>query len=235
MANTSGESDQARGGAEVVPPAPVSPYIPPTTVPLAPPVPASPAPAVTRVIPHPGPPHLTAPPSQASPPAPGWVPAAVIATIVVVVVTAIIAATALLTSQPDAPALPTPAATASPDEGADPGNGAVDASSIEGHLEAKIEQYKRARDDGSLWTQIPRSDFNLTAVTAFLFFLTDMKLAASFGVDDATAGEYLAESAELERLLLAQEPLGSDIEITFSEDRVFRYDGDTGEGGYSTE
>ncbi|HWS52364.1 MAG TPA: hypothetical protein VN241_15240 [Microbacterium sp.] len=232
MASTSGESDDPRGEAEVIPPAPVSAYAPPATVPLAPPVTAPPSFPASDARPHPGPgPALT--PPQGSPPTPGWVPAAVIAAIVVIVVAGIIAATALLTSQADAPALPAPpAATASP---GDPASGSVNAASIEGHLEAKIEQYKRARDDGSLWTQIPRNDFNRTAVTAFLFFLTDMKLAASFGVDDATAQEYLAESVELERLLLAQVPLGSDIEITFSEDRVFRYDGDTGEGGYSKE
>ncbi len=180
----------------------------------------------------------TAQPSSAhaSPPTPGWIPAAVIAAIVIFVVAALIVATALLTSQPETPAAPpTSASTAPPAAGGAPTLGPVDAGSIKAVLEDKIDQYKRARDDGSLWRQIPDNDFNRTAVTAFLFFLTDMKLAASFGVDDATAQEYLAEAEELEQLLLSQQPLGSDIEIAFSEDRVFRYDGDTGEGGYSSE
>lgn len=106
---------------------------------------------------------------------------------------------------------------------------------IESRLEAKIEQYKTARDDGSLWEQIPATPKNDTAVTAFLFFLTDMKIAASFGVDASTASSYAEEARVLEEKLLAEEPLGSDIEIAFSEDRIFRYDGETGEGGYFTE
>lgn len=109
------------------------------------------------------------------------------------------------------------------------------ANDTEAMLEEKLDQYRAARDDGSLWEQIPDTQFNRTAVVAFLFFLTDMKVAATWGIDDETAAEYEEEVAELERRLLAQEPLGSDIEIAFSEDRIFRYDGDTGEGGYFEE
>jgi hypothetical protein len=56
--------------------------------------------------------------------------------------------------------------------------------------------------------------------------------ATAFGVDDDEAAEFARDAAEYERLLLAGEPLGDDITISFSEDRVFTYDGDTGEGGY---
>lgn len=96
-------------------------------------------------------------------------------------------------------------------------------------IQNKIDEYKRARQDGSLWQRIPDNEFNQTAVSAFLYLLTDMKVAAIWGADPS---EYLDEVAELERKLLAQEPLGSDIQITLS-DRTFTYDGDTGEGGYT--
>ncbi|MGN7966212.1 hypothetical protein ACTJKK_09060 [Microbacterium sp. 22179] len=96
-------------------------------------------------------------------------------------------------------------------------------------IQSKIDEYKRARQNGSLWQQIPDNEFNQTAVSAFLYLLTDMKVAAIWGADPS---EYLDEVAELERKLLAQEPLGSDIEIILS-DRTFTYDGDTGEGGYT--
>lgn len=117
-----------------------------------------------------------------------------------------------------------------PSEQAPPASG-VTADEVGDWLGAKMDEYKRARDDGSLWTRIPDNAFNQTAVTAFLYFLTDMKSATLFGIDQATADEYVAETARLEQLLLAQQPLGDDIEITF-EDGGFRYDGDTGEGGY---
>lgn len=109
------------------------------------------------------------------------------------------------------------------------------ANDTEAMLEEKLDEYRTARDDGSLWEQIPDTQFNRTAVVAFLFFLTDMKVAASWGIDRDTATEYEEEVAELERRLLAEEPLGSNIEIAFSEDRIFRYDGETGEGGYFEE
>lgn len=101
--------------------------------------------------------------------------------------------------------------------------------SVEGQLQAMIDDYRDSRADGSLWGRIPKTEFNETAVTAFLYLLTDLKLAASFGADTA---EYLDRAAELERKLLAEEPLGTDISITLS-DRTFTYDGTTGEGGFT--
>lgn len=111
----------------------------------------------------------------------------------------------------------------------------ADASNIAAQLESKIEEYKALRESGELWQTIPDTEFNRVAVVAFLYFLTDMRIASDFGVDADTAQEYAEEMAMLEERLLAEEPLGSDIEIVFSEDRVFRYNGDTGEGGYSEE
>ena len=105
-----------------------------------------------------------------------------------------------------------------------PASGAVESS-----LQAKIDEYKSARDNGALWNRIPDSSFNRTAVSAFLYLLTDLKLAASFGADTS---DYLEQADELEQKLLNQEPLGSDISIKLS-DRTFTYDGDTGEGGYT--
>lgn len=100
---------------------------------------------------------------------------------------------------------------------------------VESSLQATMDEYKSARDDGSLWLRIPDSDFNRTALSAFLYFLTDMKLAASFGGDTS---DYLEQADDLEQKLLNQEPLGSDVSIKLS-DRTFTYDGDTGEGGYT--
>nr|WP_201470858.1 hypothetical protein [Microbacterium hydrocarbonoxydans] len=111
---------------------------------------------------------------------------------------------------------------------ADPEAGAA----IADRLEQKIDEYKRLRDSGELWQSIPDSEFNRTAVSAFLYFLTDMKVATIWGVDAATADEYEQRMTMLEERLLAQQPLGDDIEITL-EDKVFTYDGETGEGGYT--
>lgn len=103
------------------------------------------------------------------------------------------------------------------------------AGSVEGQLQAMIDDYRDSRADGSLWGRIPKTEFNETAVTAFLYLITDLKLAASFGADTS---EYLDRAAELERKLLAEEPLGTDISITMT-DRTFTYDGTTGEGGFT--
>lgn len=115
----------------------------------------------------------------------------------------------------------------------DPAQGDDDAApaagSVETALQAKIDGYKSARSSGVLWATIDDTEYNRTAVSAFLYLLTDLKLAASFGAD--TSG-YLARADELEQKLLAGEPLGSDISIKLS-DRTFTYDGDTGEGGYT--
>lgn len=117
-----------------------------------------------------------------------------------------------------------------------PGTGSDEgAGDIGAEVQAKIDQYENLRDTGALWQQIPDDDVNRTAVQAFLYLLIDMKSATSFGIDGATAQEYRADMAELERLLLAQQPLGTDIEIDLGDGRVFRYDGTTGEGGYVDE
>ena len=104
------------------------------------------------------------------------------------------------------------------------------AGPVEATLQAMIDDYRDSRADGSLWGQIPKSEFNETAVTAFLYLLTDLKLAASFGADTS---DYLDRAAELERRLLAEEPLGTDISITMT-DRTFTYNGETGEGGFTS-
>ena len=121
---------------------------------------------------------------------------------------------------------PQPAvATSQSDESDTAGAGPVEAT-----LQAMIDDYRDSRADGSLWGQIPKSEFNETAVTAFLYLLTDLKLAASFGADTS---DYLDRAAELERRLLAEEPLGTDISITMT-DRTFTYNGETGEGGFTS-
>jgi hypothetical protein len=103
------------------------------------------------------------------------------------------------------------------------------ADSVEETLQATIDRYSGARDNGALWKRIDDTPHNRTAVSAFLYLLTDMKLAASFGGDTT---DYLDRADELEQKLLNEEPLGTDIEIILS-DRVFTYDGETGEGGYT--
>jgi hypothetical protein len=108
-------------------------------------------------------------------------------------------------------------------------------ANIADRLQAKIDEYRSLRDTGALWETIPDTEYNRTAVSAFLFFLTDMKVATIWGVDDAQAAEYDERMTELEGLLLDQQPLGDDIRITFEDGRVFTYDGETGEGGYSQE
>lgn len=112
------------------------------------------------------------------------------------------------------------------DPGDDQGPGPA---GVESSLQAMIDEYTSARDDGSLWGTIPDSDFNRTALTAFLYLLTDLRLAASFGADTS---DYLPRANELEQKLLSQEPLGTDVTITLR-DRTFTYDGDTGEGGFT--
>jgi len=154
---------------------------------------------------------------------------AVLAVIALIVVTLTIATSSRPTtiSAPDvaAPAIPSLPATET-----DPDSAAV--ADIRAELDAKIGEYRAARDSGALWDRIPDSDFNRTAVSAFLYLLTDMKVATAWGIDADTAAEYTREMADLEERLLAEEPLGSDITITLS-DRTFTYDGSTGEGGYT--
>ncbi|MBT2483697.1 MULTISPECIES: hypothetical protein [unclassified Microbacterium] len=132
----------------------------------------------------------------------------------------------VITEDPAAP----PADPADPAEPAEPAE--PDASYIEAQLEAKINEYKRLRGSGALWESIPDNEYNRTAVSAFLYLLTDMKVATIWGVTDEQAQEYEERMLMLEERLLAEEPLGDDITITL-EDEVFTYDGDTGEGGYT--
>lgn len=192
---------------------------------------------------NPGYPHATPPPT---PPTPRWIPVVVISGIVVLVIVAVALVGFLLTAggndarpvPPVATAEPLPtepdAADPTPDAEQDPGDG-TDSATADAYLEGMIEGYKRDRDTGALWDRIPDTEFNRTAVTAFLYLLTDMKVALIWGVDAETAAEYIAEADRLEELLLSEQPLGSNIQITLSEDRIFRYDGDTGEGGYTDE
>lgn len=115
------------------------------------------------------------------------------------------------------------------------GSGVGFFGSIEERLETMITKYETADEDGSLWELIPESRSNQTALLAFRFFLTDMKVAATMGTDFDEALDYANRSDELERLFLDEKPFGENIEFTFAEDRVFRYDGETGEGGYSAD
>jgi hypothetical protein len=136
---------------------------------------------------------------------------------------------------------PAPASTSDSDttatgSGEDPatgeGSSTGSAATIGDELQAKIDEYRTARDDGSLWQKIPDNEFNRTAVTAFLYIVTDLKAATIWGVTDEQAREYTAKVAEVEAKLLAQQPLGEDIHIEL-ETRTFDYDGSTGEGGYT--
>lgn len=165
--------------------------------------------------------------------------------VVLGVVGVAVAVSLFLGATPSTPiAVPSPTSaqpvepSAGPDDGdSDDGTGENPAdpeagAAIADRLEAKIDEYKRLRDTGELWQSIPDTEFNRTAVSAFLYFLTDMKVATIWGVDAATADEYEQRMTMLEERLLAQQPLGDDIEITL-EDKVFTYDGETGEGGYT--
>lgn len=116
------------------------------------------------------------------------------------------------------------------------GSYTVDSDSIRGQLEEKRALYTDALQEEDLPSVgLEDTEFNRVAVAAFSFFLTDMISATNFDPKDEEAVGYMEEAAEYERLLLAGEPLGDDIEIVFSEDRIFRYDGATGEGGYTDE
>ncbi len=248
-------------GAPVLPP---SAQVP-ATVPTPPPPVATLAPATTPDATFPVPLPAAAPvppyavtPATAAPPTPPssssrWGPVLIVTLIAVLVLGVLGVATVLIVSGPTSAsneAVPAPGVTDTsdpapgaetvpdaddaPDEDAVPDENTVSAEAS-AELTALIDRYRTERDSGELWQKIPDTDFNRTAVAAFLYFLTDMKVGASWGVDDATASGYLDDAAELEQKLLAQEPLGSDITITFSEDEVFRYDGETGEGGYFSE
>lgn len=167
---------------------------------------------------------------------------AVVGGLVIFAVIGIAVLVGLLLGSPDttsAPSAPTPSAFAEdpdgpsdepPSDGDDPSAG--DAAGIADRLDAKIDEYRRLRDSGALWQTIPDNEYNRTAVTAFLYLMTDMKVATIWGIDEQQAQEYDERMTMLEERLLAQEPLGDDIKITL-EDRVFTYNGETGEGGYT--
>lgn len=175
------------------------------------------------------------PPASAARPttdSPRWLtPVIVLAILAGIVVLVVLVSSLLSTSlfaSPRAPEPPVTTASAVPQDENPP----AEAGGIADRLQAKIDEYRTARQDGTLWDRLPHTDANDTAVIAFLYLLTDMQVAASWGVDDATAAQYTADAADLEQKLLAQQPLGSDVNITF-ETRTFHYDGTTGEGGYT--
>jgi len=170
--------------------------------------------------------------------------AAVAAFVVLVVVGIAVAVGLLLNSAPDPISAPVPTVVPTAPGGSDGDSdeppaedppsddpGDADASGIADVLQSKIDEYKQLRDSEALWEKIPDNEFNRTAVSAFLYFLVDMKSATLWGVDEAQAQEYQERMTMLEERLLAQQPLGDDIKITL-EDKVFTYDGTTGEGGY---
>lgn len=198
---------------------------------------------------QPSAPYGAAYPYPSAPPSPrsrsgrnvGIVIAAVVVFVLIVIVGVGVALSLLLSSR-EPVAAPMPSATAaapnapsdSPTTEQPPSDdsGDADASGIADVLQAKIDEYKQLRDSGALWESIPDTEFNRTAVSAFLYFLTDMKVATIWGVDEAQAQEYEERMTMLEERLLAEQPLGDDIQITL-EDEVFTYDGETGEGGYT--
>lgn len=250
--STSGWDGAAGPPPPRYPVAPPPASSPPAYVP-GPPIGAPPAAAVPPFAPFApfGPGSAVAPAPQG--PAPGVTAGimSIVAAIVLVPAIALLAVLGLLAVAPsggdrdpapvpvaspsDDPAQPDPAQPdpAQPDPGRpDPGQpdpGQPDPGQVEATLQRMIDDYKLARRDGSLWERIPDTEFNQTAVTAFLYLITDLKLAASFGADTS---DYLERADELERRLLAEEPLGTDISITLS-DRTFTYDGETGAGGFT--
>lgn len=116
----------------------------------------------------------------------------------------------------------------------DPSDSDVDAQAGEELaqlLDDTKAKYLQLRDSGELWQQIPDTEFNRTALTAFLFFVADMKVATIWGITAEQADEYTQRVAMLEERLLAQQPLGDDIRMT-TDSGVFTYDGETGEGGW---
>lgn len=161
---------------------------------------------------------------------------AVVGAVVVLAVVGVATLIGLLTASPDeASPPPAPTSTSQAEEPGAPSEDPPsdgDATGIAERLDAKIDEYKRLRDSGALWEKIPDSEYNRTAVSAFLYLMTDMKVATIWGVDEQQVQEYDERMAMLEERLLAQEPLGDDIKITL-EDKIFTYDGETGEGGYT--
>ena len=159
---------------------------------------------------------------------------AIVSAIVITIVVLCVAVGSLLSglgrNDSAPPPAPVPVEPSEPSASSepDPNDTTVDGS-VEMQLQGLLDRYKTARTDGSLWEQIPDTAFNQTAVSAFLYIITDMKIALSWGGDSEG---YLEEAAEFERRLLNEEPLGTDISIKLS-DRTFTYDGTTGAGGYT--
>lgn len=135
--------------------------------------------------------------------------------------------------QPTITVKPTPSATpnvsAAPQPA--PDDVVITADNIAAEIDGMKSRYKTMVDDGSLWQQMPQTDKNVYAYTALNYFLTDLKAATLFGVDDASAKEYWESAKNYEALFLAQQPLGNDVTID-GDDFYFHYDGTTGEGEY---
>ena len=219
-----------RGATQPGNPAPQSYGLPPTPVWGGQPSPVTPASS--------GPGHQPEQTSQR------WLTAVIVGGIVVGIAVIFVLIRMLLVGPAylfDFSSGPAPASTSDSDttatgSGEDPatgeGSSTGSAATIGDELQAKIDEYRTARDDGSLWQKIPDNEFNRTAVTAFLYIVTDLKAATIWGVTDHQAREYTAKVADVEAKLLAQQPLGEDIHIEL-ETRTFDYDGSTGEGGYT--
>lgn len=220
---------------------PVVPLAPPVSAPVPPAQPAAPLPPYATAGGYPAPgPAYAAPPAAKSSNALGIV-LVVVGGLVIFAVVGVALLVGFLVRGPDEASPPAPVPSPSAfaedpdrpsDDGDEPADPDADASGIADRLEAKIEEYKRLRDSGALWQTIPDNEYNRTAVTAFLYLMTDMKVATIWGIDEQQAQEYDERMAMLEERLLAQQPLGDDIKITL-EDKVFTYDGETGEGGYT--
>lgn len=234
-------------------PAPAAPaqpaaHLPPyaAAAPPAPPVGGYPASITASGYPAPGgypaavaAPGYPAPATRKNSNALGIVLAVVGGFVVLAVVGVAMIIGVLLPSRDEAAPAPAPSPTAFAEDPGGPTDDEptdtpsdVDTADVAERLEAKIDEYRRLRDSGALWQTIPDNEYNRTAVTAFLYLMTDMKVATIWGIDEQQAQEYDERMAMLEERLLAQEPFGDDITITL-EDRIFTYDGETGEGGYT--
>ena len=135
--------------------------------------------------------------------------------------------------EPAPTSAPDPRPSAEPSAGPSAGPGSSHVADVEAMLADKITAYKQSsQDGGSLWQQIPDDEHNRVAVQAFLYILTDMHAAFLWGVDEPTAQKFKTDAEDVERKLLAQQPLGTDIKIT-GKNGTFTYNGDTGEGGWS--
>lgn len=160
--------------------------------------------------------------------------------IVLVVVAGVVAIAVMVGTGRDAPP-PAPVSAASstdpqpsgsPSESTDEPGLTADELGME--LDGKISRYRAALDDDShaLWEQLEYTDYNQTAVQAYVYFLIDMKSGLIWGAGPEDIARYEERIAHLEELLMDGEPLGDDVTITL-EDRTFTYDGDTGEGGWT--